>query len=37
MFIGDNHILARVEVSDEEKKIIEEVQNEESFYSNGQP
>lgn len=35
MFIGDNHILARVEVSDTEKKIMEEIQNEESFYSNG--
>ena len=35
MFIGDNHILARVEVSDTEKKIMEEIKNEESFYSNG--
>jgi hypothetical protein len=29
MFIGDNHILARVEVSEEEKKILEEVIDEE--------
>jgi len=34
MLIGDNHILARVEVSDEEKKIMEEVQDEENNNSN---
>ena len=33
MFIGDNHILARVEVSEEEKKILEEVLDEEDYNS----
>lgn len=36
MFIGDNHVLAKVEVSDSEKKIMEEVQDEENNNSNWQ-
>lgn len=35
MFIGDNHILAKVEVSDEEKEIMEEVKLEENNNSYG--
>lgn len=35
MFIGDNHILAKVEVSKEEKEIMEEVKLEENYNSYG--
>ena len=34
MFIGDNHVLAKVEVSDSEKKIMEETIDEENNNSN---
>ena len=36
MFIGDNHVLAKVEVSDSEKKIMEETIDEENNNSNWQ-